>query len=244
MILFKKKSHSPLEEYFPDLAMYSFKDEADDSPLIHIRFSSEDENNINKNIRVKAGSIKSISLEINNLDGFSPYKESDSFRFIEFRPAIKIERLDNSVEMIELGDNKVKIMQSSSKFKSKSDGWADIDELIKEIKEIWHDLFNDAIMSYSGIESDSKLNQAPQTSIIGKIINYALIAAITFMVIGVSVNLIKSNQPTQIQAQNTAYEALSPEALIKQANETSIEQSSDDLILEEFGLEPGLDLDK
>lgn len=243
---FKNKTIPDLVQFYPELAMYRIIDEADNTPLIHIRFASGDEQNIHKNIRINASSIQSISLETLNLDGYSPAQDLAKSKSIKFNSVLKIVRFNGGEETHELGQHKVSVIcQPSKSTKENQSKWLDFEDVKEEINDKLQKVFSEALSSYLNIEevpkakSSSNLTQSQSKhSLFSTLLNICLISVLTYTVIMVGYNWFKgSDQSPQIQ--NTALEQLSPEELNKQAS-----ISAEDEALQEFGLEPGISLDQ
>lgn len=248
-----KKNERPDLPFTPEIAMYQIKDETDNKQLIHIRFASGDENQINKNFRVSAESIKSIELKITDFEKFQCLPSHPSIKFIDFKSIIKIERFDAPDDEILLAQHRVAIHGQYQRIK-KTDGktskeltWITLAEAEREINEILQDEFSMALDGYLNLGNES--NVAPKTIYakqprnifsFNNILNFALIAVITYTVIVFAYGKFKGPTSTNFQTQNTVLETVTPEEISRQASETSAE----DLALQEFGLEPGVNLNQ
>lgn len=231
--------------FSPELAMYRITDEADQTPLIHIRLASGDHKNTHKNIRINANSIQSISFEISKINDYVTAISKGDEKFVEFKGMLVIVRFDGTTEKHILADHVVAVRgQFSKKRNNKNISWPEISEVEEEINKIWQEIFAKALSGYLNIDEEIgkptvKKERIQKNFNFSSLINYALIAVVTYTVIVLSYNWIKGDN-NNVQTQNTALEVLAPDEINKRASM----ESADDLVMEEFGLEPGLNLDQ
>lgn len=257
----------------PELAIYEVAAQGDIGGYLNIRIASGDFANINKNIRVDSKNIQEISLELEELEKYICLPSHPSIKFIEFKSKLLIKRTTGEAEEVHLADHKVAIegiykkvlprgkMSLPQKLLAqvktpKTLTWPTFKEVEPEIREIWQDEFAIALDGYLGIDSH-KSNHKPakankeKSSLANKLLNFGIIVSITYIVGIVGFNMISKNNAPQVE--NTALEALSPEALKQKAEQDNVtndvgnkkdEKSLDQEVLAEFGLEEGINLDQ
>ncbi len=253
------KKNEPLDiPFLPEIALYKIKDEEENKHLIHIRFASGDENQIHLNGRISAESIKSINLEISGFEKFQCLPSHPSIKFIEFKSAIKIERFNAPDEEFLLAEHRVAIhgqyelVKKTNGKNSKELVWISFAQAEREIKEILQEEFSAALHDYLNIDNETQpLVRSVEKSTTQKsskaffsfsnILNFSLIAVVTYTVIVFAYGKIKGPSVANIQTQNTVLEAVSPEEIERQASSTP---NADDMVMQEFGLEPGVNLDQ
>lgn len=257
----------------PELAIYEVAAQGNIDGYLNIRIASGDFANINKNIRVESKNIQEISLELDNLEKYDCLPSHPSVKFIEFQSKLLIKRTTGETDEVHLANHKVAIegiyktvlprgkislpQKLLARVKStKTLTWPTFKEVEPEIREIWQDEFSIALDGYLGIESN-KSNHKPakpnkeKSSLLNKILNFGIIASLSYIVGVFGFNMITKNNTPQVE--NTPLEALTPEALMNKAQQENVtndvgnkkdENSLESEILAEFGLEEGVNLDQ
>lgn len=259
MLNFTSNQPDDVIDFYPELAIY--KVDATEQPcnFIHVRFASGCDLNINRNMRIDIGSMQSMELELAEMEKFVCTPSEPTKKFISCKSILKITNFDGTTVNHELGQHNIAVLGTYKKIKNSKGKkvqeltWPSFNEAAEEIKNIIQSEFSDALDEYLGVDTkrqnsnNSKVSNSTffSGSIFSKVLNFLLIAVVAYTVVALGMNYFKGKN--NIQTQNTVLETLSPEALKQQAalsDQQEIEKSSDEIALEEFGLEPGLNLDQ
>lgn len=244
-------------DFDPELNMISMHN----GEIITIRISSGDELNINKNLRVALEkSTSQISLV---LDGFDQYEfetnpSNGEPQFIKGKALLEIKDLSGNSEgadqssKTELTEHRIAVYPEKVKNQKRiSYKFPPIEEVKKEIQDIWQDEFANALEDYTlAANETSEISNRKRKSANNEGLSLTSKICIALILLALIIfgytKFIKSNQVQNNGDQTimSMYDEINNLPNNPENNPTtSNEKTADQEALEEFGLEEGIKLD-
>lgn len=257
---FSKKDESPLD-FAPELDIFYIKSQDPKDRYITLRIASGDENNINKNFKFPAHNIIGLSLKLDFSENkYDPTLNQNDHQFVDAK-ALLIMDLSDSEEpkTIELANHKIAAFGTHNK-KDNNYSYPSKDEVEREANNIWQDEFSVALQDYNdalnGTSNNgsgrSKPSNKEEKSKLDKLITVGSIVIILISIGFVVINKLTKNINNQsiIGSMNSEQILQDAQVGINQQLDTPdqiIDNSEEELekdVLNEFGLESGVNLDR